>query len=146
MNIHRLAAVAVAVSGAFAATSGLAQEAAAPLSETGNFSLGGKVRAGPGMDHGQVGSLQYGDAVVLLERTGVLMGDYEWFHIAFGDGKRGYHWGGIMCTLTPGISGTFPCPDDLKAEVTGPDISPEIVTGDADPGNAPALDQPVKRP
>ncbi|MCF3641628.1 hypothetical protein LXM94_16775 [Rhizobium sp. TRM95111] len=55
---HRLAAVAFAVWRAVAATPGLAKEVAAPLSETGNFSLGGKVRADPEMEHDQDGSQQ----------------------------------------------------------------------------------------
>lgn len=60
-------------------------------------SWGGIVRSGPGQDYRKVTTLDEGDAVTLLERTGVVWNGYPWFRISYRNGKRGYQWGGILC-------------------------------------------------
>jgi hypothetical protein len=57
-------------------------------------SCGGKVRQAPTMDARQVGSLQNGDPITILERAGEMNG-YSWFRIRFGS-RTGYQWGGIL--------------------------------------------------
>lgn len=62
-------------------------------------SWGGIVRDGPGMDYGKLGSLREKELVKVLERTDGFMNGFPWFKISYRDGKIGYHWGGIMCSL-----------------------------------------------
>ncbi|MEO9530100.1 MliC family protein [Roseibium sp.] len=68
-------------------------------------SYGGNVRAGPGTQYRDIGSLGDGTAIVIVNGTGVLMNGYEWFQIRYGNGKSGYQWGGLICSETayPGI-------------------------------------------
>ncbi len=85
------------------------------VSQLGNFSLGGKVRRGAGLQYEQTDSLPYGEPVILLERTGVMMDGFEWFRIEYSEGLTGYQWGGIMCSRALHIIGIYsPCPDDVK--------------------------------
>ncbi|NVK35990.1 MAG: MliC family protein [Rhodobacteraceae bacterium] len=65
------------------------------------YSYGGKVRSGPGMNFRQIGSLYEGDPIVILNGTGAMMNDYEWFEIRYGDGQVGFQWGGLMCSQNP---------------------------------------------
>jgi hypothetical protein len=85
------------------------------VSAMGNFSLGGRVRKGPGTNYQQIGSLSFGEPVVLQARSGVVMDGYEWFKILYGKGQIGYQWGGIMCSKALHITGLFaPCPAGIK--------------------------------
>ncbi|MEO0636871.1 MAG: SH3 domain-containing protein [Pseudomonadota bacterium] len=87
------------------------------VSAVGNFSLGGIVRSGPGLDFDRIDSLPFGEPVSLTERTGVTMDGYEWFKIEYSEGLEGYQWGGIMCSKALNIVGLYaPCPPELKAE------------------------------
>lgn len=70
-------------------------------------SLGGRLRAGPGMDHDPVGSLADGAPLTILEAAGVAMEGYEWFRIRLPDGRNAYQWGGIMCSVDQLIGGVF---------------------------------------
>ncbi|MEM1366046.1 MAG: SH3 domain-containing protein [Pseudomonadota bacterium] len=86
------------------------------VSAVGNFSLGGNVRSGPGMDFDRVDALRFAEPVAITERTGVVMDGYEWFKIEYSEGLEGYQWGGIMCSNAPNISGLYaPCPPELAA-------------------------------
>ncbi len=85
------------------------------VSELGNFSLGGIVRAGPGMNYKKIDSLAYGEPVALFARSGQIMNGYEWFKISYSEGQEGYQWGGIMCSKSLHIVGLYdPCPADLN--------------------------------
>lgn len=85
------------------------------LSQYGNFSLGGKVRMGPGTNYQQVGSLKYGTPIAIVRRTGVQMDGYEWFQIQWGNGNRAFQWGGIICSNSLHIIGVYEkCPADLN--------------------------------
>ena len=85
------------------------------ISLFGNYSLGGKVRTGPGMDYEQVGSLAYGTEITILSRTDVSMDGYDWFQIEWGDGNRAFQWGGIMCSNALHIIGIYdPCPAEFE--------------------------------
>lgn len=64
-------------------------------------SWGGIVRSGPGQDYDQVASLDEGEQVTLMARTDVMWNGYPWFKIAYGNDKRGYQWGGILCSAGP---------------------------------------------
>ncbi len=63
-------------------------------------SLGGIVRAGPGMNFAKVASLREGDRIQIVHHTEQVMGGYNWFQIKF-RGRNGYQWGGIMCSDDP---------------------------------------------
>lgn len=85
------------------------------VSQHGNFSLGGKVRSGPGMGYAPVGSLKYGTPIAIVRRTGVTMDGYEWFQIEWGKGNRAFQWGGIMCSNGLHIIGIYEkCPANLN--------------------------------
>ncbi|GAB5486507.1 MAG: hypothetical protein Pars2KO_00770 [Parasphingorhabdus sp.] len=70
-------------------------------------SWGGKLRAGPGMNFEQVGSLKEGDLVTLIENTGVMMNGYPWFRLNTVSGNEGFQWGGIICATTEPVEGVF---------------------------------------
>ncbi|WP_420413522.1 SH3 domain-containing protein [Roseibium sp.] len=65
------------------------------------ISYGGKVRAGPGLQYGQIGSLRDGDRIRIVGATGVMMDGYEWFQIRYRNGRTGFQWGGLMCSQRP---------------------------------------------
>lgn len=70
-------------------------------------SWGGKVRAGPGVNFRQLGSLREGERISLLEkREDKLFQDRPWFRIRY-RGRVGYHWGGIICPIGQHIDGTY---------------------------------------
>ncbi len=70
-------------------------------------SLGGVLRAGPGMQHARVGSLREGTPLTILRRTPEVMNGYDWFEVRTGDGRSGYQWGGIMCSEGTQVDGIF---------------------------------------
>lgn len=62
-------------------------------------SWGGIVRSGPGQNYANQDSLKEGEQVTLMAPPiPVTPNDYPWFKIAYGDGKIGYMWGGILCS------------------------------------------------
>jgi len=61
-------------------------------------SMGGKVRSGPGVHFEQIGSLQNGDPVQLLEKTMERAKGFNWYRISYRGGKIGYQWGGVLCS------------------------------------------------
>ena len=82
-------------------------------------SWGGKVRSGPGTDYRQIGSLREGDPVRLVRNTGVMMNGYPWFEIRFKNGKKGFQWGGILCSYDNPINGTYQiCTKDNRRGVS----------------------------
>lgn len=60
-------------------------------------SWGGVVRSGPGMETNRVDSLQKGEAIELLQDSGVHMNGYNWYQIRYRGNQIGYQWGGIIC-------------------------------------------------
>ncbi|MCB1382304.1 MAG: SH3 domain-containing protein [Notoacmeibacter sp.] len=69
------------------------------------FSFGGKLRAGPGENFPQIGSVANRTPVLILRNSGVRMGDWDWMEIRV-NGKTGYMWGGLLCPdreMVPGI-------------------------------------------
>jgi len=70
-------------------------------------SWGGVVRSTPGMDGKSLDSLGEGEAVQILEDTGVGMNGYTWFKIQYRGSRVGYQWGGILCGRTEPIPGAY---------------------------------------
>lgn len=68
-------------------------------------SWGGVVRSGPGMETARVDSLREGEAVEILQDSGVFMNGYNWFQIRYRGNKTGYQWGGIMCGRSQPVPG-----------------------------------------
>jgi hypothetical protein len=84
-----------------------ADQSASPARGFPAKSWGGVVRAGPGMDHRKLASLQEGDPIAILENAGAEMNGYPWFKIRYGRDKTGYQWGGIICPVGRPVAGTF---------------------------------------
>jgi hypothetical protein len=72
-------------------------------------SLGGVVRAAPGMASARLTALHEGYDIEILENAAVSMNGYDWFKIRYG-GRIAYQWGGVMCSKAPlaGIYQTCP--------------------------------------
>jgi hypothetical protein len=72
-------------------------------------SLGGVVRAAPGMESRRLGGLRENAPIVIVKKTDVEMNGYAWFQIRYRN-RTGYQWGGIMCSHAPleGIYQTCP--------------------------------------
>lgn len=70
-------------------------------------SLGGKLRDGPGMNFRQVGSVAEGTWLTILNNSGVRFNGYDWFEVALDNGRRGYQWGGIMCSNGQQLNGIY---------------------------------------
>lgn len=67
-------------------------------------SLGGILRAGPTQQSAKVASTGEGNELTILSR-GPLWDGYNWFQVRY-QGKTGYQWGGIMCSMGP-IAGIY---------------------------------------
>jgi uncharacterized protein YraI len=78
-------------------------------------SLGGKVRAGPGLNYRQIDSLSEGQDIRIVTGTGVMMNGYEWFEIGMGE-NLGYQWGGILCSNGEKLPGIFSACAPQRAE------------------------------
>lgn len=63
-------------------------------------SFGGIVREGPSMTAPRLASVAAGDRIQILKGMDAITDGYDWFAIEF-DGRRGYQWGGIMCSEDP---------------------------------------------
>ncbi|MHA7774158.1 SH3 domain-containing protein [Roseibium sp. M-1] len=70
-------------------------------------SLGGSLRAGPGINFTRTGSLPAGMPLTILRRTPEIMNGYSWFEIRAANGLSGYQWGGIMCSEDRDIRGVL---------------------------------------
>jgi hypothetical protein len=106
---------------AIAAVASIQPSVSAPAQTFDAGSWGGKVRSGPTMQSRQVGSLRNGDPVQLLENTGVMMNGYPWWRIGYGNGRRGFQWGGILCGYDAPIRGTFRvCDRDNRRNASAP--------------------------
>lgn len=69
-------------------------------------SWGGIVRTGPGQQFNRVASLNEGEPITVLERSGAVFQGRPWFRISF-RGQVGYHWGGIICPIGRPVPGTW---------------------------------------
>jgi len=69
-------------------------------------SWGGIVRSGPGTGYARIASLNEGEPITVIERTGQFYQGRPWFKISF-RGQLGYHWGGIICPVGRSVPGTF---------------------------------------
>ena len=109
-------------------------------------SWGGKVRAGPGMQFGQVGSLRNGDPVGLLEDTRVMKDGYPWYRISYKGGRVGYQWGGILCGFGNPIGGVYKvCEKDNRRRSSSPNRNAKKLSCSAE-GSVRSIkgDTPVK--
>jgi Bacterial SH3 domain len=76
-----------------------AASVAAPTYPEPAGSWGGIVRDGPSQQARQIESLSEGERVTLISREGALENGYPWFKISFRNGRVGYKWGGILCSV-----------------------------------------------
>lgn len=70
-------------------------------------SWGGIVREGPGQNYRKLASLQQGEHVTLLENTSVYQNGFPWWYIEYWGGRKGYQWGGILCSLNAPMEGIY---------------------------------------
>ncbi|MBV0912874.1 SH3 domain-containing protein [Anianabacter salinae] len=69
------------------------------------LAMGGNLRAGPGTQFSDVGSVAYETEIVLLQDTGIVMDGYTWFRIQLPNGVSGFQWGGIICAPFEPVAG-----------------------------------------
>jgi len=83
-------------------------------------SLGGNLRAGPGTDHERLEGLAEGTLLMIDGYAGVAFDGYDWFEVSHG-GRRGYKWGGILCSEGEHVSGLHSqCPTMLSVDAGPP--------------------------
>jgi hypothetical protein len=109
------------------------------------WSLGGKVRSGPGMNFRQSGSLGEFNRITVLRATGVIMGEYEWFEISYSGGRRGFQWGGILCLDYP-YQGAYYCERRgvYTSNPIGGEVGGQVAT--VPPQTAPPIPMPPTPP
>ncbi|MCQ0988559.1 MliC family protein [Jiella marina] len=112
MSLFRSAILVAAMLG-LSASSALAERLDLP-----GRSYGGKVRAGPGLNHSQIGSTRLNDRIILLERS-VRMDGYDWFLIEMPNGRTGFQWGGLMCADGEETGILTICGSQQDAELSG---------------------------
>ncbi|MBL4627639.1 MAG: hypothetical protein JKY00_06320 [Roseicyclus sp.] len=71
------------------------------------LSLGGNLRAGPGVEFADVGGLVQGTAITLLVNTGVVLDGYTWWEIEQANGEISFQWGGVICVPGGGVTGVL---------------------------------------
>ncbi|MEP3198051.1 MAG: DUF4189 domain-containing protein [Lentilitoribacter sp.] len=69
--------------------------------------LGGNMRSGPGTNYGKISSVAEGTYLTILFDTGVGFDGYNWFEVALDNGRRGYIWGGILCSNGDKLWGVY---------------------------------------
>lgn len=72
-------------------------------------SLGGHVRATPGLDGALVGTLDAGAHVRVTLNTGVWTEGYYWFRVDVDGRTVGYQWGGLLCVPGARVAGMRHC-------------------------------------
>lgn len=90
-------------------------------------SYGGKVRAGPGLDHAPVGTTRLGEPITLLERS-VRMDGHDWFRIRMANGRTGFQWGGLMCADGEESGVLTICGSPQDAELSGRPAAPSAAS------------------
>lgn len=85
---------------------------------------GGVVRGGPGTNFRRLGSLRQFEPVTVLGNTGVMMNGYPWFQIQYRGGRRGYQWGGLICSLDRPFGGTFDTCANFRRTLQGSNTAP----------------------
>ncbi len=80
---------------------------------------GGIVRGGPGMNYRKLTSLREFEPLTVMRNTGVMMNGYPWFQIQYRGGRRGYQWGGIICSTNRPFNGTFDTCANYRASLQG---------------------------
>lgn len=100
-------------------------------------SLGGNWRAAPSIEGSRLGGLADGTPVTILENAGNPLDGYDWFAIEV-NGRRGFQWGGILCSDGTRLEGLREvCPGTARAvpaapEDAGPPAPPEVRAATAD--------------
>jgi len=80
---------------------------ASGTAEIAALSLGGNLRAGPGVEFADVGGLVQGTDITLLVNTGVVLDGYTWWEIEQANGQIAFQWGGVICVPGGGVIGVL---------------------------------------
>lgn len=65
------------------------------------------MRSDPGTNFGKASSIAEGTYVTILFNTGLNFDGYNWFEIVLDNGRRGFIWGGILCSNGPQLPGIY---------------------------------------
>lgn len=88
------------------------------------YSYGGRLRSAPDAQSAALGSLREGEAIRILENTGVWFDGYIWYRVLTRQGE-GYHWGGIFCAnIGESLEGVL-------ARCNGPRLEDAVIAGAA---------------
>ncbi|MGY6707460.1 MAG: DUF4189 domain-containing protein [Rhizobiaceae bacterium] len=83
-------------------------------------SLGGNLRAGPGTQYERLDSLAEETLLMIDGNAGVAFDGYDWFEVSYG-GRRGYKWGGILCSEGEHVNGLYSqCPTLMSVDAGQP--------------------------
>lgn len=85
------------------------QDAPLPNGAFYGISLGGNLRAGPGMNFADVGSTFEGMEIIMVQNSGVFMNGYPWWLVQSTDGVQSYQWGGLLCVPGRPTQGLYQC-------------------------------------
>ena len=80
---------------------------------------GGVIRSGPGVNFRRLGSTREFEPVTVLRNTGVMMNNFPWFEIRYRNGRRGFQWGGLICSTGRAFAGTFDTCTNFRASLQG---------------------------
>ncbi len=80
---------------------------------------GGSVRTGPGTNFRKIGSLGEFERITVIRNTGVNFNGYPWFEIRFRGGRKGFQWGGIICSEAVPFQGTFDTCNNFRRSLSG---------------------------
>lgn len=80
---------------------------------------GGVIRSGPGVNFRRLGSTRQFEPLTVIRNTGVMMNNFPWFEIRYRGGRRGFQWGGLICSTNRPFAGTFDTCANFRASLQG---------------------------
>ena len=80
---------------------------------------GGIVRSGPSTNFTKITSLNEFEPLVIVGRANNYDQGFDWFIVRYRNGQQGYQSGGLICTNTQRVQGTWGYCSDLRAALSG---------------------------
>ena len=91
----------------------------------GAASGGGIVRGGPGTNFRKLTSLRQFEPLTVIANSGVMMNGYPWFEVRYRGGRRGFQWGGLICSTDRPFGGTFDTCANFRRSLQGSASAPQ---------------------
>ena len=85
---------------------------------------GGIVRGGPGTNFRKLTSLRQFEPLTVIANSGVMMNGYPWFEVRYRGGRRGFQWGGLICSTDRPFGGTFDTCANFRRSLQGSNTPP----------------------